>query len=255
MRSSVWVSLCLAVVGSTFYVGSTARAETIEFSEDELATESVMPVFDKTVVVRERTVKTAGRLELGGGAGLNLAEPLYDQAVFNIVGAYHFDEINGMNLISMFLSSQLSSAGTDLKHGKGLDPAGSVSSFDASKAPTVQNISFVNYQFTAYYGKISITKDFTMNLSLYGFGGLGMVKWTDASNIGLDAGFGQKLYFTPNSALRFDMLLAAYQGPDPTKPHTITGNLLNSDSAMGSSKFDKTTYFRPFMTFGYVFLF
>ncbi len=232
------------------------RAETIEFSEEELATESVMPVFDKTVVVRERKVKTASRLEVGGGFGFNLAEPLYDQTVFNIVGAYHFDEINGMNLISMFLSSQLSSAGNDLKAGKGLAQGpGLPGSYDASRAPTAQNITFANYQFTAYYGKISVTKDFVMNLSLYGFGGLGMVKWTDTSKFGLDAGFGQKLYFSPNSAVRFDMLLAVYQGADPTDPKTSPGYLPAGGAPLGSSSFNTTTYFRPFMTFGYVYLF
>lgn len=234
---------------------SFSKAETIEFSEDELATESVMPVFDKTVVVRERTVKTAKRIEFGGGVGLNLAEPLYDQTVFNLVGAFHFDEINGMNLISMFLGTQLSSAGTDLKNGKGLDQTAGPLTYDASRAPTVQNITFANYQFTAYYGKISLSKDINMNLSLYGFGGLGMVKWTDVSKIGVDAGFGQKLYFTPNSALRFDMLLGIYQGPDPTNPNTTNHYLQTGGGPLGSSSFATTTYFRPFMTFGYVYLF
>jgi hypothetical protein len=40
-----------------------APAETIEFPEEELATESVLPVFDKTVVVRNRTITRAGRVD------------------------------------------------------------------------------------------------------------------------------------------------------------------------------------------------
>ena len=236
-------------------LASIARAETIEFSEEELSKESVMPVFDKTIVVRERAVQTRRRIELGGGVGLNLAEPLYEQTLFNLVGAYHFDEIHGMNLMSFFLSTQLSTAGNDLRAGRGLDQNAGPLTFDASRAPNVQNITFANYQFTAYYGKISVAKDFVMNLSLYGFGGLGMVKWTDVSKLGLDVGFGQKLYFSAHSALRFDMLLGIYQGADPTNPNTTNHYLQTGSGPLGSSSFATTTYFRPFMSFGYVYLF
>ncbi len=244
-------AIFISIATVNLVTGFSARAETIEFSEDELATESVMPVFDKTVVVRERNVLTKGRLEVGGGVGLNLAEPLYDQTLFSLEAAYHFDEIKGMNLISMFLSSQLSNAGTQLKNGQGLASG----NFDASLAPSVQNITMANYQFTAYYGKISITKDVVMNLALYGFGGLGMVKWTDSTDFGLDAGMGQKLYFSKNSALRFDLLLAIYQGPDPTHPNVNGGTLQAGSGQHSSSQFSSTTYFRPFMTISYVYLF
>ena len=60
------------------FAAFTARAETIEFPEEELSTESVLPVFDKKVVVRQRAVKTAGRFEIGVGGGADgywLASP------------------------------------------------------------------------------------------------------------------------------------------------------------------------------------
>jgi outer membrane beta-barrel protein len=231
-----------------------AHAETIEFSEDELATESVLPVFDKTVVVRERAVKTTGRIEIGVGGGLNLAEPLYSQTVFDVMGVYSFDEVNGMNIFATFLSSQLSTAGSELAAGQGLQPGSSNPNFDASLAPTVQNMTFANYQFTAYYGKISIAKELTMNLSLYGMAGLGMVKWTDVAKVGVDVGFGQKLYFNEHNAIRFDMFLAMYQGPDPTNP-TGSNTMTTGGPTLPSSAFSTTTYIRPFMTLGYVYLF
>ncbi len=229
----------------------TAYAETIEFPEEELPTESVLPVFDKTVVIRDRAVKTAGRFEIGVGTGLNLAEPLYSQTVFNITGTYHLDETNGINVNALFLSSGLSQAGQDLKSGN-VPPAGKV--FDASLAPTVQEMLFGNYQLTAYYGKVSLTKQTVMNLSLYGLAGAGLVQWSDHSTFGFDVGFGQKLYFTPHQGLRFDMILAMYTGPDPTNPNT-TGKALTGSTKLSSSDFSTTYYMRPFMTLAYVYLF
>jgi outer membrane beta-barrel protein len=228
------------------------RAETIEFPDEELATESVLPVFDKTVVVRERTVKTAKRFEVGGGAGLSLVEPLYEQMVFNITASYHFDELHGVNVSGVLLSDGLSNAGSDLKAGKGLENS---TPFDASLAPTIQSMLFANYQFSAYYGKISLTKQKTMNLSLYGTVGGGIVNWSDTTTFGLDAGIGQKIYFTPNVGLRIDLMLAMYTGPDPTSPKTSNGQLNSTSGSLGSDQFESTFYFRPFLTGAFVVLF
>lgn len=231
---------------------SSARAETIEFSEDELATESVLPVFDKTVVVRDRLVTTAGRFEASLGGGLNLAEALYNQLTFDLVVGYHFDEVQGVNIMATFLSSSLSSAGNELYNGQGLATG---VTFDAALAPTVQEMVFANYDFTAYYGKISITKQYTMNLSLYGMAGLGVVKWTDVSKIGADFGIGQKLWFNAHNALRFDLFMTVYQGPDPTQPNGGFTQMYKGNGPQPSSAFASTTYVRPFLTAGYVYLF
>ena len=228
-----------------------AYASTIEFPESELPTETVLPVFDKTVVVRDRRVKTAGKLEVGVGGGLNLAEPLYNQTVFNITSTYHFSETNGVNIFGLFLSSGLSQAGQDLKNGIGLVPP---QRFDASLAPTVQDMFFGNYELTAYYGKISLTKQTVMNLSLYGLAGGGLVQWSDHSTFGFDAGIGQKLWFTRDMGLRVDLLVAMYMGPDPTNPDT-PNKVLTGGTKLGSSQFSSTYYMRPFMTVDYIYLF
>lgn len=236
---------------AVFYFQPLFAAEQIEFPEEELATESVLPVFAKQVVVRDRKVKTAGRFEAGFGAGLNLVEPLYEQLTYNVFAAYHFDEIHGLNFSGFFLSTDLSTAGKDLQAGKGLV---SPNTFDASRAPIVESMYFANYQFTAYYGKLSVTKQSTMNLSLYGLAGLGLINWTDSSTFGVDVGLGQKLYFTPNLALRIDLMLSLYQGPDPTSPKD-PGGLQSGGLKLESDQFDSTLYVHPFLTGGLVYLF
>jgi outer membrane beta-barrel protein len=250
----MFIRVFAAVLATASLYVARAHAETIEFPEEELATESVLPVFDKTVVVRQRTVTLANRLEVGIGGGLNLVEPLYSQTVYNFLATYHFDETNGVNLLGLFLSSGLSSAGEDLKNGIGLSNG---LTFDASLAPTVQEMVFANYEMNAYYGKFSITKQTVMNLSLYGFAGLGYIGWSDSPTIGGDVGMGQQLYFTPSMGLRADLLLAMYSGPDPTHPKT-TGAMQTPTSGGGSlsaSDFNSTLYFRPFLTFSFIYIF
>lgn len=237
------------LAGVLFFV-DFAGAETIELSDDELATESVLPVFDKKMVVRERAVKTEGRFELGVGGGLNLAEPLYGQMVYNFEVGYHFNELHGLMLTGFYLNEEMSKAGKDLKAGKGL---GGVS-FDASLAPTVNSMYFANYQLTAYYGKLSLTKQSVMHLSLYGFFGGGIAQWSDTTELALDIGAGQKLYFTQNMALQMDLMMAVYQGPDPTSPKFDNG-ALNDGVSHKSSEFDSTIYMRPFLTVSYIYLF
>lgn len=222
-------------------------AEEIALPEDELARESVLPVFDKTMVVRNRAVTTEGRFEFGVQAGMNLLEPFYETLVYGIGGSYHFSETHGVNVVATLLSSTLSSNAKDLQAGKGLQGG---NTFDVSLAPNVENTLFANYQITAYYGKISVAKTQAMNLSLYGLAGVGLVNWSDKVTPGLNVGFGQKLYFNPRWALRADLTMAIYRGPDPTSRPLDAG-----DPPLDSGAFDQTLYFRTFLTAGLVHLF
>jgi outer membrane beta-barrel protein len=220
-------------------------AETIELPEEELATESVLPVFDKTVAVRNRLVETAGKVEVGGGLGFNLIEGLYTNTAFKGNFAYHFSEEKAVSFSLITGSSELSSTGKDLKAGKGIQ-----TSFDASLAPTPDFFITGNYQYTAYYGKVSVSKTRAMNIALYGLAGGGLVSWSDGEmSPMLNAGIGQKFYFSPRFALRADLEMKIYQGPDITSEPLLTGS-----SKLKSSDFSDETYFRPFLTVGFVFL-
>lgn len=226
-------------------------ADQIEFPEEELATESVLPVFDETVVVRNRAVTVKNRFEVGGGAGLNLLEPLYNNLVFNLSGAYHFDETHGVAVTAMFQQTGLSGNGEDLRDGVG----GILNPIDVSLAPSPEYFIFGNYQATAYYGKISITKTKAMNLSLYGLLGAGVVSFGDSTEPALNFGFGQKLYFTNNFALRIDFSVAGYNGPDPTNPKPgIDIGSGGGNPSRTSSDFESQFYLRSFLTAGVVYL-
>lgn len=238
-KNTIAVLLLLFV----FLKMSPIFAETIEFPEEELATESVLPVFDNAKGVLNRTVKTANRIEFGGGAGLSLNEPFYNPVNFHLQGSYHFTELHGVNLFAMFLMEGLSSYGDQLK-------TTAATQFDASKAPAPQNIFIASYQVNAFYGKISLTKKSVMNLTTLGTLGAGLLGLDSGTQLpAINFGFGQKFYFSKNFALRFDFRVIAYQGPDPTSQPLLPGSPAPSEGS-----FDDELFFNTYLSAGAVFL-
>lgn len=224
----------------------SAHAETIEFPEEELATESVLPVFDNAKGVLNRAVQTEGRFEIGGGAGLALNEPFYNPMNFYIEGSYHFTELHGLNIKAMFLMDGLSDYGEQLKTNPNLSPT-----FDASEAPQPKNILLASYQLTAFYGKISLTKKSVMNLSLFGLAGAGLIGLDSGTQLpALNIGFGQKFYFSENLALRLDFRLIGYSGPDPTSQTLDPSDNVTPDEG----SFKDEIFFNTYITGGVVFL-
>lgn len=194
-------------------VGLCAQAEVIEVPEEELAKESVLPIFNSTAVVRSRLVNLEGRFELGLNSGINLNDAYYNPLTFGLLVTYHFNEIHGVNISYNQWFEGLSTYGKQLKNGEGLSGG---NTFDASLAPQLQSMYFLNYQFTAYYGKISLTKQSVMNLSLYTLAGLGMMNYKGGSEVAVNLGIGQRLYFSPDWALRFDLSMNMFSGIEPS---------------------------------------
>ena len=181
----------------SFLISFSALGVTIEFPEEELARESVLPVFDNTVAVKSRLVPTAKRIEFGLGVGSALNEPFFNSNRFGGHVAYHLNETHGILLSGMFYQSGLgdngkSLAGTDLAP----DSATNDTFLRMEFAPQPKYHFFANYQITPYYGKISVFKDFVMNLSLYGLMGLGVVDICGETSPALQLGMGQKFYFS-----------------------------------------------------------
>lgn len=247
-QSALRLFLSLISITSISLSASLARADKIEFPDDELATESVLPVFDKNIVVRNRAITTAKRFEVGAGFGLSLIEALYNNVVYGFNGVYNIDETRAIHVMGMFQQSGLSSNGEKLQSGNfsGQNP------FDPSLAPSPEYYIFGNYQLTAYYGKISLSKQKSLNLSLFGLFGLGMVSFGDTTEPALNVGFGQKFYFNKNLALRLDLCLSMFQGPDPTK--FKGGGNLSGIPKQTSDQFESTLFFRSFLTAGLVYL-
>ena len=228
------------------FFATLSFGEVIEFSDKELAQESVLPVFETLSVVKNRNVVTEGKFEIGAAFGFNLTEALYNNTNYGVQFTYHFDETHAVNIFSFIIADGLSSMGSDLKSGKGLETG----SFDASLAPHPESMHFLNYEFTAYYGKISLSKEVNLNLSLYGILGAGTISFGSVNNFGGNIGLGQKFFFSPHFAFRFDLRLMAYQGPDPTSVSNLSGS-----TKPDPSEFSDMTFYHTVLNTGVTWLF
>ncbi len=247
--------VCALGVGLVpFFYQSLVRAEVIEFPEEELAQESVLPKFDKPDVVKNRNVTTANKFEVSPYLGFNVTEPIYNQTRFGAKFGYHWSEESTINLNFAKHSSGLNTQYTDaLKSQYNLD---------FSRAPAVNYSYYINYEYKVFYGKISLTKQGTLNLITSPIFGVGMTAFETKSYPGFMAGIGQKFYFTKSIALAFDLLAQYSQAPSPflagrmkTAPSSGTAGSGLGDIVPQKGEFEDKWSLSTIMNLGVTFVF
>lgn len=228
------------------------KVEKIDFPEEELARESVLPIFDTRVSVKNRRVKYNKRFEFNLMTGMVMSEPVYDPFHFGASLTYHFSNTHGFHLMGAFFNEGLSGSGEDLRNGNVIDSGGGSGAvtFDALEAPSKEVMIAGHYQYTAYYGKISISKELVMNLSLAGLGGGGFYIIGSELAPMVNFGISQRLYFNSRMSLRFDLLFSLFNGPDITS----APNLETGGAAPDESEFDNTFQFDSNIYLGLSFL-
>ncbi len=243
-------ALGLALILTVFTV--RAESETISFPDSELASESVLPVVDNPVSVKNKNVVNSHRFELGVLGGLSLLEPFYSPWSFGLDLGYHITDEQAINLTGLFFMQGLSNNGNSLNPIPGsLSPVTNQPiSANLQYAPAPKYLIMADYQYTGFYGKISLSKDFVMNLSVYGLVGLGAFGIGDGVYPTLDLGIGQKLYITPNFGIRADFRFVLYQGPD-----VLSRDLESATTTQPSSSFSNTTLYVSLLSLGVVYLF
>lgn len=227
-----------------FTITTTAWAEDIEVPEEELARESTLPQFNKRRAVLNRNVHTTERFEIGGGAGLEMNEPFYNPYMFNAQGTYNYSETSAINIQGLFWMGGLSSYGEQLKKTTKSRPQ----SFDASKAPHPSWALIANYEYIAYYGKMSVTKQGVVNLNTFGIAGLGYINMGAVSTVGFNVGLGQNFFVTNNIGLRWDLRWLIFQGPNPTSQK------LEATDRPSAGSFDNRIYYNAQLGLGLVFI-
>lgn len=225
--------LCLALLFSSY---PAIAEDPFEVPEEELGRETTLPVFDQRRAVLNRSVLTDKRFEIGVGAGLEMNEPYYNDMMFGLQGTYNFNETAAVNVQGLFWMDGLSSYGEQLKTGNA-GPVNPRPAFDASKAPHPVWALIANYQFIAYYGKISLSKGAVMNLNLFGVAGLGYMNIDPLNTVTFNVGVGQNFFFTKSFGLRADLRMLIFQGPD------ATSQSLQAGDNPSASAFDDRIYF------------
>lgn len=188
------------------------ETDKLTIPEDELNKEIVLPRLDTLEVVKNQNIRFTQKIEFGVNLGANFTEPIYNPLRMGVDVGYHWHEAK-----SFHLSYINHAAGFNNQYvpgiqseGNGADP-GPIGEYDFNRSPRLKNSFWGYYNLKAYYGKISITKRKTMNLSLYTQYGLGLAQYEHKMYPGLAIGVGQKFFFTPNLGFKAEIRLQ-YQG-------------------------------------------
>lgn len=178
----------------------------IQLPVEELAKESVTPVFDKNDSVRSRNIVTANKMEMSFFYGWALTEPIANVSKLGFSGYYHASEENAYGLM---LSKNFSGVST---YAKQLNDEYKL---DFTRAPTIDSSLFFDYNWKAFYGKFSLSKYIVTNFHFFGTLAAGLLKYPHKTFPGVAAGLGQKFYFNKNFSFRFDFRVFVNQAPIP----------------------------------------
>lgn len=192
-----------------------------EVPEDELAQESVYPVFDNPVSLKNRNVKDFDTFDIGVFGGLALTEPVSNTTKFGLTANYHFSEVHSLGISYAKSSTGLSRDAQGLKDDFGLD---------FNRAPSLDYTFMADYNFKLFYGKLSLTKESVMNTSVYLSGGLGIAKYTHKSYPTMSLGIGEKFYFNNHWSLKLDLRLFAGNAPIPFKARALRDGTKPNDN-------------------------
>jgi outer membrane beta-barrel protein len=210
-----------------------SQAVKIQFPEDELASESVLPKFDNPEPVKNRNVVTKGKFELTGMLGWTLNDVFVDPLTYGGIITYHLTEIHAIQFYANKFSAKVNGYPGQIQHETGV----------AIPDPAVPESAYlVAYQITPYYGKLSLTNQGVTNMSIYGTAGVGTYQVDGDNNFALSAGLGTKVYFTKKISLRLDYRWFFFNARDPI-------------GVVGGNELGKRSQFNSILTVGAGFLF
>ena len=214
-------------------VAKKAIADDVEVPSDELAQESVYPIFDNPVSVKNRNIQDSGTFDVGIFGGFALTEPIYNTTKIGLAGNYHLTNIHSIGLVYTKNRTGLSRDAQGIKDDFGLD---------YGRAPAPDYSLLADYNYKLFYGKLSLTKKAVMNTSIYFSGSAGTIKYVHKAYPALAVGVGERFYFNDHLSLKVDLRLFANQAPIPFK----RGALLNGTKPTGAPQSDPVPSYDSF---------
>ena len=202
------ILMSLVVIGAILFFSFESHSEEMNVPQDELAKESVYPIFDNPLSVKSRNVKDSKTFDVGLFGGLAITEPISNTSRFGVSFNYHFTEVHSLGLQWAKNSNGLSKDAEGLRTDFGLD---------FTRAPYPEYSIMGDYNYKLYYGKLSVTKNGVINTSIYTSASAGMIKFIHKSYPAIAIGVGERFYITNNIALKVDLRLFMNQAPIPFK--------------------------------------
>lgn len=237
-----------------FFNKTFSYAKEISLDLKFLPKETVLPVVKDKVFTKNKNILLDGKLSVILGAGFLLTEALFNSTSLSSSMHYNFTEAHALSLNFVYKISGLSDSGQSLVNNSG------GTAFALDQAPYIQAFYYTLYKYTAYYGKISLSHDWVMNLTTsFNFGG-GVVKYSDANFPLTVVSADQSFYFNSNLAMNFDLGFLIYQGPDlfcPDKRNCQQGDGINGGGSVPilSKNLQKVWYGHTYLKMGLVYLF
>lgn len=199
--------IVLASMMISFFSLSLARAtDLIELPTEELAKESVTPVFDKNPSTKNRNIVTENHFDMNGFYGWALTEPIASVSKLGLSVYYHTSENHAWGVMFAKNFAGVSTYAQQLKNQYGLD---------FSRAPAPDSTLMFDYNLKAFYGKMSLTKKTVLNMHMLATASGGVVKYQHKTYPAMALGVGQKFYFSKSWGLRLDLRVYAHNAPIP----------------------------------------
>lgn len=200
------IKAVLIIVGALLLHKAAFASEVVNLPPEELAQESVLPVFDRPVSVRNRAIVTAKKIEADVFYGYSMTEPIANVSKLGLAVYYNTSETSAWGLLLGKNFSGLSTYADQLKSQYNLD---------FSRAPFPELTAMLDYNLKAFYGKMSLSKSVVINTIMLGSASLGAVKYVHKTYPAVAVGLGQKFYMSKRWALRTDLRLYVHQAPIP----------------------------------------
>jgi outer membrane beta-barrel protein len=202
----------IIIFAAMFLFAAHIFAEEINIPSDELARDSVYPVFDSRAAVKNRNVKDSGTFDFGIFGGMAITEPIYNATKLGVALNYHFNEVHSLGLLAAKNTVGLSKDAEGLKEDFHLD---------FTRAPYPVSSLLLDYNYKLYYGKLSVTKNGVINTSIYYSGSAGTIQYIHKSYPAIAIGVGERFYLTNSLALKVDLRLFANEAPVPFKANAL----------------------------------
>lgn len=212
--------LLFVLCGLLVFEAYSFAADTIEFPEEELARESVLPVFDQPEAVKKRLVPVTRRIEAGAFIGALLNDPFFNSYPIGASLHYHLSEIHSFGVSAAFVMSEKTGYVGQIRR------LGNGDSIPFEDAPSQKFYVLGQYEFTPYYGKVSVTKQRVMNLMLSFAGGVGSINTGDDTGLLISAGMNQKLFLTNQFGIKADLQAMFYRQKDVVPSVIVDKNVV-----------------------------
>lgn len=235
------------LVSFVIFFSCGSYAQDVFFPEDEIPSESVIPLLDSPKATLNRTVEFTKKWESKLTYGFLLDEPFYQNSFLSLLIGYSWSESSGLSLGFMKWGQGLSD------YSKQFEGTANNLKFDRARGPDLGY--YLSYDYRFFYGKVSFSRTTViptiMSANLDG----GMIRYGSRQLPFFGGGISNSWYFTtvrnkPHWGLNLSVKIYARNAMDP-----LSKDLKGASAAPSESEFGTVTRISTLLNLGAQYLF